>query len=195
MQKEKLNELNKFSIPKPTENATNSFQSSGGSSAGRNLLLMNRLKKNKEENANMLKNIGKPEAKVALSTNLAPPPSIAKEEESKKEEKKEEEKKEENVPRKFGLPELDGAKKSKFMQRLSKSRADLKKAGIAKDIIKTSEEIMEKANKLQGKLSESDARFANKDTEIKQVEEKEVNAFEAQKVNLADLINKEAEGK
>ena len=75
-------------------------------------------------------------------------PNIPKEEEPKQE------KKIENIPGKLGPKELDDSQKSRLMLRMSSAKQGVSKSLIGKVMLKkASEAILEKANRLEKKIS------------------------------------------
>lgn len=178
--------MNNFNIPK-SENTSNTFQNSNAKNP-----LLNRLKKNKEENAYGLKSsVNKQnEEKIVIGKPLVIPASLGIVN-GEKVETKEEEKKEENVPKKFGLPEMDKNKKSRFMTRLKESKGNLKKSEFAQKIFSTSEAIVGKAKELEKVIGPGKTTFENLE-DVQQVKEgaADPSKIGTKHINLENFMKK-----
>ena len=146
--------------------------------------LLNRMKKSKEEKAPM-KVIG----------------NIPKEDEPK------EEIKIENVPGKLGPKEMDETQKNRLMLRMSSAKQGVSKSLIGKVMLKkASEAILEKANRLEKKISEgsiktyeelnkeisNESNFVLKDSDVQQVQESEVktdSTGDNKNIDIASFMN------
>lgn len=106
-----------------------------------------------------------------------------------KEDEPKEEIKVENIPGKLGPKEMDDSQKSRLMLRMSSAKQGVSKSLIGKVMLKkASEAILEKANRLEKKISEgsiktyeelnkeitNESNFVLKDTDVQQVQESEV---------------------
>ena len=106
-----------------------------------------------------------------------------------KEDEPKEEIKVENIPGKLGPKEMDDSQKSRLMLRMSSAKQGVSKSLIGKVMLKKAREaILEKANRLEKKISEgsiktyeelnkeitNESNFVLKDTDVQQVQESEV---------------------
>ena len=77
-----------------------------------------------------------------------------------KEDEPKEEIKVENIPGKLGPKEMDDSQKSRLMLRMSSAKQGVSKSLIGKVMLKkASEAILEKANRLEKKISEGRKKF------------------------------------
>ena len=145
------------------------------------------MKKSKEEKA--------PMRVIGNNTN------IPKEEEPKQEIKIE------NIPGKLGPKELDDSQKSRLMLRMSSAKQGVSKSVMGKVMLKkASEAILEKANRLEKKISEgsiktyeelnkeisNESNFVLKDSDVQQVQESEVktdNTGDNKNIDIASFMN------
>ena len=122
----------------------------------------------------------------------------------------------ENIPGKLGPKEMDDNQKSRLMLRMSSAKQGVSKSLIGKVMLKkASEAILEKANRLEKKISEgsiktyeelnkeitNESNFVLKDTDVQQVQESEektdsngdnknidIASFMNSKKNVNDII-------
>ena len=124
---------------------------------------------------------------------------------------KEDEPKEEikvgNIPGKLGPKEMDDSQKSRLMLRMSSAKQGVSKSLIGKVMLKkASEAILEKANRLEKKISEgsiktyeelnkeitNESNFVLKDTDVQQVQESEVktdSTGDNKNIDIASFMN------
>ena len=124
-----------------------------------------------------------------------------------KEDEPKEEIKVENIPGKLGPKEMDDSQKSRLMLRMSSAKQGVSKSLIGKVMLKkASEAILEKANRLEKKISEgsiktyeelnkeitNESNFVLKDTDVQQVQESEVktdSTGDNKNIDIASFIN------
>ena len=126
-----------------------------------------------------------------------------------KEDEPKEEIKVENIPGKLGPKEMDDSQKSRLMLRMSSAKQGVSKSLIGKVMLKkASEAILEKANRLEKKISEgsiktyeelnkeitNESNFVLKDTDVQQVQESEVktdSTGDNKNIDIASFMNSE----
>lgn len=124
-----------------------------------------------------------------------------------KEDEPKEEIKVENIPGKLGPKEMDDSQKSRLMLRMSSAKQGVSKSLIGKVMLKkASEAILEKANRLEKKISEgsiktyeelnkeitNESNFVLKDTDVQQVQESEVKTDgtgDNKNIDIASFMN------
>ena len=124
-----------------------------------------------------------------------------------KEDEPKEEIKVENIPGKLGPKEMDDSQKSRLMLRMSSAKQGVSKSLIGKVMLKkASEAILEKANRLEKKISEgsiktyeelnkeitNESNFVLKDTDVQQVqesEEKTDSTGDNKNIDIASFMN------
>ena len=122
-----------------------------------------------------------------------------------KEDEPKEEIKVENIPGKLGPKEMDDSQKSRLMLRMSSAKQGVSKSLIGKVMLKkASEAILEKANRLEKKISEgsiktyeelnkeitNESNFVLKDTDVQQVQESEVKTDSTgDNIDIASFMN------
>ena len=124
-----------------------------------------------------------------------------------KEDEPKEEIKVENIPGKLGPKEMDDSQKSRLMLRMSSAKQGVSKSLIGKVMLKkASEAILEKANRLEKKISEgsiktyeelnkeitNESNFVLKDTDVQQVQESEVktdSTGDNKNIDIANFMN------
>ena len=124
-----------------------------------------------------------------------------------KEDEPKEEIKVENIPGKLGPKEMDDSQKSRLMMRMSSAKQGVSKSLIGKVMLKkASEAILEKANRLEKKISEgsiktyeelnkeitNESNFVLKDTDVQQVQESEVktdSTGDNKNIDIASFMN------
>lgn len=124
-----------------------------------------------------------------------------------KEDEPKEEIKVENIPGKLGPKEMDDSQKSRLMLRMSSAKQGVSKSLIGKVMLKkASEAILEKANRLEKKISEgsiktyeelnkeitNESNFVLKDTDVQQVQESEVktdSTGDNKNIDIASFMN------
>lgn len=124
-----------------------------------------------------------------------------------KEDEPKEEIKVENIPGKLGPKEMDDSQKSRLMLRMSSAKQGVSKSLIGKVMLKkASEAILEKANRLEKKISEgsiktyeelnkeitNESNFVLKDTDVQQVQESEVKTGgtgDNKNIDIASFMN------
>ena len=124
-----------------------------------------------------------------------------------KEDEPKEEIKVENIPGKLGPKEMDDSQKSRLMLRMSSAKQGVSKSLIGKVMLKkASEAILEKANRLEKKISEgsiktyeelnkeitNESNFVLKDTDVQQVQESEVktdSTGDNKNIDFASFMN------
>ena len=124
-----------------------------------------------------------------------------------KEDEPKEEIKVENIPGKLGPKEMDDSQKSRLMLRMSSAKQGVSKSLIGKvKLKKASEAILEKANRLEKKISEgsiktyeelnkeitNESNFVLKDTDVQQVQESEVktdSTGDNKNIDIASFMN------
>lgn len=124
-----------------------------------------------------------------------------------KEDEPKEEIKVENIPGKLGPKEMDDSQKSRLMLRMSSAKQGVSKSLIGKVMLKkASEAILEKANRLEKKISEgsiktyeelnkeitNESNFVIKDTDVQQVQESEVktdSTGDNKNIDIASFMN------
>ena len=124
-----------------------------------------------------------------------------------KEDEPKEEIKVENIPGKLGPKEMDDSQKSRLMLRMSSAKQGVSKSLIGKVMLKkASEAILEKANRLEKKISEgsiktyeelnkeitNESNFVLKDTDVQQVQESEVktdSTGDNKNLDIASFMN------
>ena len=124
-----------------------------------------------------------------------------------KEDEPKEEIKVENIPGKLGPKEMDDSQKSRLMLRMSSAKQGVSKSLIGKVMLKkASEAILEKANRLEKKISEgsiktyeelnkeitNESNFVLKDTDVHQVQESEVktdSTGDNKNIDIASFMN------
>ena len=124
-----------------------------------------------------------------------------------KEDEPKEEIKVENIPGKLGPKEMDDSQKNRLMLRMSSAKQGVSKSLIGKVMLKkASEAILEKANRLEKKISEgsiktyeelnkeitNESNFVLKDTDVQQVQESEVktdSTGDNKNIDIASFMN------
>ena len=124
-----------------------------------------------------------------------------------KEDEPKEEIKIENVPGKLGPKEMDETQKNRLMLRMSSAKQGVSKSLIGKVMLKkASEAILEKANRLEKKISEgsiktyeelnkeisNESNFVLKDSDVQQVQESEVktdSTGDNKNIDIASFMN------